>query len=191
MTPSEPEQDFGIDGPSYLAGGEMPLPGGDLRHFQRHPKALFILANALVRSGQGRRALVDSSLEFLVGQSQPVLSAFPFGHLALQRVVEIGKRPRLAKDIDKDRDLRAQNRGIDRLAQIVDRISPSRRRCSRSPCQRSPPRLGSRSRAAVTRNAPMSASVRDSEPRSATVLAPTRTGSRSAPRGPGAASAAA
>ena len=52
---------------------------------------------------------------------QRLLRLLALGDLALERVVQLGERPRLAEQIDEDADLRAQDLRVDRLAQIVDR----------------------------------------------------------------------
>ena len=117
------EQDFGVGGPSHLAGGEVPLPGGDLGDFERHAEPFFVLPHALVRAGQRRGAFVDAAFELLIRELQRLLRFLPFGDFALERLVELGQRPRLAEHVDEDADLRPQDRRVDRLAQIIDRAN--------------------------------------------------------------------
>ena len=75
----------------------MPLPRGDLGDFERHPQALFVLADALVGAGQRRGALVHPAFELLIRQLQRLLGLFALGDLALERVVELGERAGLAE----------------------------------------------------------------------------------------------
>src|SRR5690348_16737687 len=98
----------------------MPLPRSNLRDLERHPEPLLVFANALVCAIERGGALVDAALQFHVCELQRSLRLLALGHFALQRVVQLRERAALPEQIDEDVDLRSEDLGVDRLAQIVD-----------------------------------------------------------------------
>ena len=64
-----PNSASGIGRPAHLPGRADATPTrAMLRDLQRHAQALFVLAHALMRARQRRRALLDAPLELLIGQ---------------------------------------------------------------------------------------------------------------------------
>ena len=113
------EQDLGVRGPAHLAGSEVPLPGANLRHVQRHPQALFVFPDTPVRASQRGGSFLYPLFKLLVGQLQRRLRGLALGDFAMQRVVEIGERPRLAERFNEHADLRPQDLAVDGFAEIV------------------------------------------------------------------------
>src|SRR6185503_7099409 len=57
----ETEKHFGIGRPPHLPGCQMPFPGADLRHLERHPETLLVFSNPLMGAIERRCALSRSA----------------------------------------------------------------------------------------------------------------------------------
>jgi hypothetical protein len=98
---------------------------------QRHAQALFVVLHALVRAHQRRGPLLHPPFEVEVGGLERRLRALALGHLPaqrlvehLQRLVEARQLLGLGEQVDEHPDFRAQDLGVDRLAQVIDGPDP-------------------------------------------------------------------
>ena len=105
---------------SGAVGGDIQFPRRDAGHVDRQPQSFFVVADPLVRAGQGLGALRHPQFEIDVDLLQGDLGSLALGHLMLELFVQGHQRARLLVQLGEDRDLRAKHVGTDRFAQVVD-----------------------------------------------------------------------
>ena len=116
------EQRFGVGRPRHLAGREVPLPGGDLR---RPPSPCAAAPRSRGRPGARRSAppcarATRSSSSWLACCSASC--AFCRSAISRWSASFSSASARVFRNSSTNtRDLRAQDVGVDRLAQVVDR----------------------------------------------------------------------
>jgi hypothetical protein len=98
-----------------LAG--RPQGGQRIAQLVRQHREELVLAACGLRERGG--ALADALFQFLVRPAQRLAHALPLADLALQLEVHARQRAALAIKIDEDRDLGAQNLGVQRFGEIV------------------------------------------------------------------------
>ena len=121
----EPEQRLGIGRPGHLRrsrgstptppSARPPWPSAAAPRSRARPGAP--ASSAAVRSWTRR-----SSSWFACFSA--ACARLTFGDLALSALVQFRERPRLAEQLDEHADLRPQDVGVDRLAQVIDGADP-------------------------------------------------------------------
>jgi hypothetical protein len=87
----------------------VPLPRGNLRHFERHAQPFFVLAHAAMGAIEGGGPVLHAPLELLVGELQRRLRVDALGDFALQPIVQIRPWARVLRNSSiKNANLRAQ-----------------------------------------------------------------------------------